>query len=370
SNEHWGWAPYHYGRWAYASDNWYWVPGDVVRRPVYSPALVAFVQLPQEERVGWVPLGPGDPYVPRYYDANYQARYFESTTYVNKYVNITKVVNYEVPGAVTVVPVSQFSRVITPRTAIAVDAAVLTRTRPVVDPFLVPTIRQVAPRIEATRAPIAVPADVQQRFARPVLASQAPVVPPVTANVASAMKVQTIPAGEAKRKLQVNNSGQTVAVSRPNGLPMAPVTRPQPTVGQNGQPANQNSQAAAASEERKARIAALAPQAAQGNKVANREMRQPEQQQQVQDKLDRKAAAQQQVAQQAQEAEQRKAEKKAARQQAQQAATQQQAQQAQQAEQQRAQKKAERQQAQQAAAQQQAQQAQQAEQQRTQKKAE
>ena len=42
-DEPWGFAPFHYGRWAYAQHSWCWVPGPVVVRPVYSPALVAFV---------------------------------------------------------------------------------------------------------------------------------------------------------------------------------------------------------------------------------------------------------------------------------------------------------------------------------------
>src|SRR2546428_7576392 len=35
---------FHYGRWAYARNEWLWVPGPVVARPVYAPALVAFVR--------------------------------------------------------------------------------------------------------------------------------------------------------------------------------------------------------------------------------------------------------------------------------------------------------------------------------------
>ena len=39
----WGFAPFHYGRWAYLGGVWVWAPGAVVARPVYAPALVAFV---------------------------------------------------------------------------------------------------------------------------------------------------------------------------------------------------------------------------------------------------------------------------------------------------------------------------------------
>ncbi len=42
-DEPWGFAPFHYGRWAFVESSWCWVPGPVVVRPVYAPALVAFV---------------------------------------------------------------------------------------------------------------------------------------------------------------------------------------------------------------------------------------------------------------------------------------------------------------------------------------
>ncbi|MBW8722783.1 MAG: chromosome partitioning protein ParA, partial [Polaromonas sp.] len=39
----WGFAPFHYGRWAQVGPRWAWVPGRLAPRPVYAPALVAFV---------------------------------------------------------------------------------------------------------------------------------------------------------------------------------------------------------------------------------------------------------------------------------------------------------------------------------------
>ena len=38
----WGFAPFHYGRWAYYGNNWGWVPGPYYERPYYAPALVAW----------------------------------------------------------------------------------------------------------------------------------------------------------------------------------------------------------------------------------------------------------------------------------------------------------------------------------------
>jgi hypothetical protein len=71
----WGFAPYHYGRWANRSGRWVWVPPQREPRPVYAPALVAFVggvelavtlANASAAPVGWFPLGPREVYVPPY----------------------------------------------------------------------------------------------------------------------------------------------------------------------------------------------------------------------------------------------------------------------------------------------------------------
>ncbi len=60
----WGWAPSHYGRWVFVSGHWAWVPGPRVARPVYLPAVVAFVGFGGGPQVGWVALSWGEPIVP------------------------------------------------------------------------------------------------------------------------------------------------------------------------------------------------------------------------------------------------------------------------------------------------------------------
>ncbi|MEO7067977.1 MAG: DUF6600 domain-containing protein [Rhodanobacter sp.] len=67
----WGFAPYHYGRWAYVGSRWGWIPGPIAVRPIYAPALVAFVggggwSVGVGGPVGWFPLGPGEIYNPWY----------------------------------------------------------------------------------------------------------------------------------------------------------------------------------------------------------------------------------------------------------------------------------------------------------------
>ncbi len=76
-NARWGFAPFHYGRWAYWRNAWCWVPGAYVARPVYAPALVAWaggrpgngvrigVRITGPS-IGWLPLAPRDVYVPHH----------------------------------------------------------------------------------------------------------------------------------------------------------------------------------------------------------------------------------------------------------------------------------------------------------------
>lgn len=68
----WGYAPFHYGRWAYIGGRWGWCPGKYVARPLWAPALVGWaggagwgVSVGAGAPVyGWVPLAWGEPYRP------------------------------------------------------------------------------------------------------------------------------------------------------------------------------------------------------------------------------------------------------------------------------------------------------------------
>jgi FecR protein len=99
-DEPWGFAPFHYGRWAVVGGGWCWVPGPVVVRPVYAPALVAFVGGPRFNLsisiggsgggVAWFPLGPREVYVPAY---RASPRYVQNVNVTNTTVNVTNVTN-------------------------------------------------------------------------------------------------------------------------------------------------------------------------------------------------------------------------------------------------------------------------------------
>ena len=117
----WGFAPFHYGRWVRLQTGWAWVPGRIVARPVYAPALVAFVggngwraSVSMGEPVAWFPLGPREVYVPSYrvspvYATAVNRPHVEVVT-VNVNVATVRYVNRDVPGAVTAVPRETFVR--------------------------------------------------------------------------------------------------------------------------------------------------------------------------------------------------------------------------------------------------------------------
>jgi len=128
----WGFAPFHYGRWAHLGDAWAWVPGPVVvAQPVYAPALVAFVgggggshwgvDLAIGGAVGvgvaWFALGPHEPwhpgsgYSPSYYNRvnSVNITNVHNTTIVNNITNVHNTyINQRVPGAITAVPANTF----------------------------------------------------------------------------------------------------------------------------------------------------------------------------------------------------------------------------------------------------------------------
>lgn len=84
ASERWGFAPFHYGRWSRFGGRWGWIPGPRVVRPVYSPALVAFVGGGSDVGVtAWFPLGPREPFQPWYRS---------SDRYVTR-VNVTNIYN-------------------------------------------------------------------------------------------------------------------------------------------------------------------------------------------------------------------------------------------------------------------------------------
>ena len=200
----WGYAPFHYGRWAYTRRGWGWIPGPMGVRPVYAPALVAFVGTPNftvgigvgggDGAVAWFPLGPREVYVPSYeVSREYVNRVNVSnttvnsttvtnvynTTIVNNNTQVTRInyVNRTAPGAVTEVPENAF------RGAEPVDrVAVHVDERRLKEAPVIPRA-QVAPTrdslVGAAERKGGMPAPPRAIVDRPVVAKTAPPRPPV-----------------------------------------------------------------------------------------------------------------------------------------------------------------------------------------------
>ncbi|MBS1133182.1 MAG: hypothetical protein H6R02_323 [Burkholderiaceae bacterium] len=191
----WGFAPSHYGRWVYVSNRWGWIPGPRNVRPVYAPALVAFVggsgwsmsiSLGGGSPIGWFPLGPREVYVPSYQASrDYFTRVNVNNTVINNTIitnlynnyssgtiNVGQVnyANRAVAGAVTAVPRTVFVNAQPVRPAAirldrrAVTTGEITRIAPIA-----PSVRSV---IGTGKAAAARPS--REAFDRRVLARNAP----------------------------------------------------------------------------------------------------------------------------------------------------------------------------------------------------
>jgi hypothetical protein len=275
STEPWGYAPYHYGRWANLNNQWFWIPDTVNTTPAYSPALVAWVPVDSND-IGWVPLGPGDPYAPRYYDANWQPYYLSGTNNVP-----TQLVNLSVPGAVAYVPVQDLGRTFDYRSINHMNPQTLAQVRPVLDPLTLTPLRNAVVHSAWGRGKIDLPPGIAKKlYDTPVISSSLPNAPPFRKDLAKAMRLETAPEKAKGTKFQIRDE-------RGNEQ------RAQVPLGAENNPALDQG--------RKQKIDQLAPEAAKGNREARRQLQDLQQQQrqaEVSQKQAERAATQQQRQQQ------------------------------------------------------------------------
>jgi FecR protein len=268
-DEPWGFAPFHYGRWVVVDGSWGWVPSPprpaVVRadyvRPVYSPALVAWVggsRLAVGVGVGseptgvaWFPLGPRDVYCPSYHASQrYVERVNVSNTvvvnrtqvtnvynnvYVNKTENITNVryQNQAGPNAVTAVSRQAFvAGQPVNRNIVQVDS------KEVASAPVAPRTPSVAPQAHSAvgaAAPARVPP--AQAMARPVVAKATPPpAPPTFARQQQAIQ------SNGGRPIARSQERQLEAANQPAARPNVRIAPPARPVTPSNQPANRTSQ--------------------------------------------------------------------------------------------------------------------------------
>jgi hypothetical protein len=266
----WGFAPFHYGRWVTVGGVWGWVPcpprpaaygGPVYVRPVYAPALVAWVGGPHfgigleaggAVGVAWFALGPREVFVPSYpvsrtYVNNVNVsnttvnttvvNNYYTTVVVNKTVNVTNVtyVNQRVPGAVAATTTQAFSsgqpvskNVVRVEARDITSAPVNATTPPAVpqreavlggrgsSSVKPPAAIQARAVVAKTAPPPPPPSFVQRQAAiksnggKPLSIAQVRQIAPVRAQTAAAPQVRVAPPAKpaTPRNVQSNRGGQ------------------------------------------------------------------------------------------------------------------------------------------------------------------
>ena len=230
----WGFAPFHYGRWVYVG-YWAWVPGPLAARPVYAPALVAWVggasfgaavSFGGGAGIAWFPLGPREVYVPAY---NASPAYINrvnitNTTIVNN-VNITNVyvnktyINRSAPGAVTAVPQNAFASARPVQSvAVRVDARAIQPGQIVNTAAVAPSRQSVLGNSAPARASVKQPPAAIQN--RPVVAKATP--PPAAVPFAQRQQALSASPGRPLDQTQV----QRLRAAQP--APARPMIRQAP----------------------------------------------------------------------------------------------------------------------------------------------
>ncbi len=212
----WGFAPFHYGRWVSVRGAWGWVPspprveGAVYVRPVYAPALVAWVGV--GAGVAWFALGPREVFVPSYpvsrgYVNNVNVSNttvnativtnIYNTTIVNRTTTTVTYVNRGIPGAVTATTSQAFaSAQPVARNRIPVDARALAGAR-----------------IQAT-TPAAVPTKQAVLGSGPVASAKPPAAVQTRAIVARTTLPPPTPTFEKRQDAIRNNGGNPLTVAQ------------------------------------------------------------------------------------------------------------------------------------------------------------
>ena len=250
--EPWGFAPFHYGRWANFGGRWGWVPGPPPSafggevRPIYSPALVAFVggggagiSAVIGAVAAWFPLGPREVYQPWYHASPAYCNRVNVTniyttnvtvihnTYINKTVNV-----YNTTNVTNVTYVNRsVATVVVPQRALASGQPIAQAQR-----------IQLTPQVRA------------QLSAAPIVPH--PLVTPATAIVAVKAPARAVPPNQARPVVETRQGFERA------GAPGTPVRAPQPSAAINrpaGQPQPINR--AAFPQQRQEQVIAPAPNA-------------------------------------------------------------------------------------------------------------
>ena len=219
--EPWGFAPFHYGRWANFGGRWGWVPGPPPAafggevRPIYSPALVAFVgggggglSISIGAVAAWFPLGPREAYQPWYHAS---PAYCNRVNVTNIYTtNVTEVHNTYINRTVNVYNTTNVTNVTYVNRGVAtvvVPQRALASGQPIAQAQRI----QLTPQVRA------------QLSAAPIVPH--PVVTPATAIVTMKAPARAVPPMQARPVVETRQGFERA------GAPGTPVRAPQPALG-------------------------------------------------------------------------------------------------------------------------------------------
>jgi hypothetical protein len=227
--EPWGFAPFHYGRWANFGGRWGWVPGPPASafggevRPIYSPALVAFVggggggiSISIGAVAAWFPLGPREVYQPWYHASPAYCNRVNVTNIYN--TNVTEIHNTYINRTVNVYNTTNVTNVTYVNRTVA-TVVVPQRAFASGQPIGQAQRVQLTPQVRA------------QLTAAPIVPH--PLVTPATAIVAAKPAAQAVPPVQARPVVETRQGFERA------GSPGTPVRAPQPPAAVNrpGQPA-------------------------------------------------------------------------------------------------------------------------------------
>jgi len=238
----WGFAPFHYGRWVNVEGRWGWIPsppraeGAVYVRPVYAPALVAFVGGGGFSvgvavgggggAVGWFPLGPREVYVPSY---RVSQRYVENVNVSNTTVNRTVINNYyqtTVVNKTTVTNVTYVNQRV-PGAVMATSQQAFTSAQPVARNAVRVDARQMASAQVQVRQPAIVPTKQAVLGSARAAEHQPPAAVQRRAVVAKAAPPPPAPSFERRQEAIKSNGGQPLSVTQIRQMQPAPSARTQ-----------------------------------------------------------------------------------------------------------------------------------------------
>ena len=238
----WGFAPFHYGRWVNVEGRWGWIPsppraeGVVYVRPVYAPALVAFVGGGGFSvgvtvgggggAVGWFPLGPREVYVPSY---RVSQRYVENVNVSNTTVNRTVVNNYyqtTVVNNTTVTNVTYVNQRV-PGAVAATSQQAFTSAQPVARNAVKVDERQMASAQVQVRQPAIVPTKQSVLGSARPAEHQPPAALQQRAVVAKAPPPPPPPSFEKRQEAIKSNGGKPLSVTQIRQIQPAPAAQTQ-----------------------------------------------------------------------------------------------------------------------------------------------